>query len=453
MEKDVESKRQLGLATAVLIIIADVIGTGIFVTTGGILNTTQNAGIVLLMWAIGGFVVITGSLCYAELASIWPDNGGEYIYLKNIYGKLPAFLTGWLSLAVGFSASVAITALAFGDYLNNFIGGGLGPWSLKLIGAGLIFIFGVFHILGVKKGSIIQNILTIFKLFIIFAIIVTGFYLIDWNSSGRLTQVYVAKKGLSVFDYSLALLIIMFAYSGWNGANYIAGEIKNPEKNLPKALLIGTVSITAIYLLLNVIFLMSTPGPELMKTGAVGAVAMKNLLGGSGNASSIFTISIALILLSSVSVQMMVGPRVYQAMAKDRILFKSLGNESKKFNTPVFAIIAQMFIGIIYVLLGKGNLYKLMQYMGFALSVFPLMAIGGLIYIRYKRPELKATFRVPFLPVIGGFYILLTVAMMAGSLVNWSKSSLFAIAVVAAGIPIYYIWKYFTQNNTEDENN
>jgi APA family basic amino acid/polyamine antiporter len=445
-----ELKRQLGLFTAVLIIIADVIGTGIFVTSGGTLEMTGNAMAVLILWAIGGLVMITGSLCYAELASIWPDDGAEYIYLKNIFGPLPSFLTGWISLIVGFSASAAMSAIALLIYLNKFFTSGLvsDPLVQKFIAASLILFFSIMHIVGVKKGSILQNILTILKLLIVFSLICAGFYLVDWSNSERLVTQHAIQGELSFSKYGLILLIIMFSYSGWNGANYIAGEIKEPGKNLPRAIFIATVAITIIYILLNIVFLMATPGKELMGNRALGFITAKNLFANSTlpfDMASFFTLCISLILLSSISVQMMVGPRVTYAMAKNKMIFQTLSRVSDKYKTPDLAIIVQMCLAIFYVFLGSKNLDKFMQYMGFSLSIFPLLSIIGLVYIRYMKPEIRGEFRVPFFPVVPIIYIVLTIFMMIGALVIWTKTSLFATAVVLIGIPIFYFWKWYVK--------
>ena len=440
-----ELKREIGLATAILIIIADVIGTGIFMTTGNVLGMTQSASVVLTLWGLGGLVALTGSLCYAELATMWPDDGGEYIYLQKIYGKLPAFLTGWVSLVVGFSASAAISAILFTIYLNQFFQSPFlsDPWTQKFISSGVIVFFGIFHIVGVKKGSLVQNGLTVLKLLIVFSLIVFGFFMADWGSSGRLTAEYVSKEPVSVLQYGSALLVIMYAYSGWNGATYIAGEIKNPEKNLPRAMFIGILSIGIIYLLLNVIFLIATPGKELMGKEAVGAITAKNLFG--AGFSPVFTLGIAIVLLSSVSVQIMVGPRVYYAMAKDKMIFSSLQRINKKFNTPDLAILIQMAITIIYVFIGIKNVVSLLIYLGFALGFFPLMSVIGLMILRKKSPQTKRPFKVPFFPVIPLIYIVLTIGMMVTSLITSTKTSLFALLVVFVGISVFTLWQRFVK--------
>ena len=440
-----ELKRQLGLASAILIIIADIIGTGIFVTTGSVLGMTGNSAIVLCLWIVGGLVAVTGALCYAELATMWPDDGGEYIYLKKIYGYLPSFLTGWVSLTVGFTASVAITALTLVWYLNEFWSGGILASSLAQKTAASIFIvfFGLLHILGVKRGGFVQNALTIIKLAIVFSLIIFGFAYIDWSLTSRLTYTAAANESVGLGTYGLSLLIIMFAYSGWNGVSYIAGEIKNPQKNLPRSMFFGTLAVVIIYALLNIVFIMSSPSEQISGSHIVAAIASANLFGNT--AASLLILGIALVLVSSVSVQMMVGPRVYYAMAKDKLTFAKLANVHPTFGTPYLAILVQMIIALIYIFIGKDHIEMLLVYMGFSLGIFPLMAVIGLVIMRFKAPEIERPFKVPLFPLVPAIYILLTIGMMVASLIMWTETSLTALGVLSVGVVIYYIWRHFTK--------
>ncbi len=433
-------------------------GTGIFITTGEILFKGHDALLVLILWGVGGVVAITGSLCYAELATMWPHVGGEYIYLKKVFGYLPSFLTGWISLVVGFSASVATSSITFVSYINKFwysIAGSnllISPWSQKLTGAILILLLGAVHIHGVKVGSRMQAMLTGIKLLIVLLLLILGLAAIDWATTSRLVAHYTPVQAGSptpgIPTIGLMLLIIMFSYSGFNGAAYIAGEIKNPSKTLPKALLLGTSLTIIIYIGLNIVFLMSSPGTELMGPGrvAVAAIATKNLFG--PDTSNFFTLGIALILLSSISVQMMIGPRVYYAMAKDNMTFGFLKRINPKFETPSFAILAQIFLSILYVYLGSAE--TLMEYMGFALGIFPILTIIGLMVMRKRHPEIPRPYKVPFYPVLPIIYIILSSAMMIAGFMAWTKTSLVAIAVLLLGVIVFYGWGFILKKKNKD---
>ncbi len=450
-----ELKRELGLFTGILVVVASMIGTGIFVTTGEVLGMTYNAQTTLILWAMGGLVAITGALCYAELATIWPDVGGEYVYLKKTFGLLPSFLTGWISLVVAFSASVALSSLTLISYLHQFLKGPEGSgsllsdvWVQKLAASLVILILGLIHIKGVRFGSFIQNIMTSFKFLIIVSFIVSGFYVADWAFASRLVTDYTSVHQVENIDVSvlgLALLSIMIAFSGWNGATYIAGEIKNPTRNLPKALFYGALLITIIYIAMNALFLLSTPGEKLMGQYAVGAIVNQNLF--SKELSQFYTLGIVVILSSSIAVQLMIGPRVYYAMAKDKVIFHSLTRIHPRFKTPALAILIQMAISILYVLIVGQDIVNLLIYMGFALSIFPLLSVIGLIYLRIKQPDLPRPYKVPFFPIVPLIFIILTLGMMIASLIVIEKlaPSLFAVAIVVLGIPIFYLWKHFTK--------
>jgi APA family basic amino acid/polyamine antiporter len=455
-EGSVELKRQIGVVTAVLIIIADVIGTGILTTTGEVMGITGSALSILVLFAVGGLIALTGSLCYAELAAMWPEDGGEYVYLKRVYGPLPSFLTGWISLIIGFSLSAAMSSIQAVNYLNGLSPHGVipGTWLPKLAAAGIIVFFSMLHVIGVQKGSLVQNVLTLVKLLVIFLFIALGFYFIDWSASGRLVQTYPVDKGGSLLGYGAALITIMYAYSGWNGTTYIAGEIKNPEKNLPRALIAASLMIIVIYLAVNVVFLMSATGGEIIKNAGstIGDYSAKQLFG--TGISPVFNISFVVILLSSVSVQMMIGPRVTYAMAKDGAIFHTLDRVNSRFKTPDLSIIVQTAVAVSYVFIGFNAILTMLIYMGFALSIFPLMAVIGMVYLRYKRPEIRRPYKVPLFPVVPLIFIVLTVIIMATTFVQttfyagaYRYSSLYAIGAVVVGIAAYYTWRVLLKFN------
>ena len=429
--------------TSVLIIIADVIGTGIFITTGEVLGMTGSALAVLALFGLGGVIALTGSLCYAELATMWPEDGGEYVYLNRMFGPLPAFLTGWVSLIIGFSLAAAMSAITAVNYINKLSPDGIitGPLFPKVFAAGIIVFFSIIHIVGVQKGSLVQNILAVVKLLVVILFIVAGIIFADWTQCGRLVAEYEAGTGAPLLQWGSALIIIMYAYSGWNSTTYIAGEIINPEKNLPRALFLGALSVTVIYLAMNVLYLVSSPGDSIITEGkyTIGALAAKNLFG--AEIGPFFDGCIVIILLSSVSVQMMIGPRVLYAMSKDRTIFSFLQRVNPVFQTPDLAIMLQMAISVFYVFIGFNAILTMLIYLGFALSIFPLLTVIGMLYARIKHPDIPRPFRVPFFPVIPAIYIFLMLGVIITTLIEKSVPSLFAIGSVALGVVIFFIRK------------
>jgi basic amino acid/polyamine antiporter, APA family len=317
----------------------------------------------------------------------------------------------------------------------------LTPWNQKIVAIAIIVFFTALHIVGVKRGSFFQNFLTVLKIALVVSIIAFGLCVAEWDRADRLVAVYPAKDGSTLFNLpmmGLGFLLVMFAFSGWNGATYIAGEIKSPERNLPRILLGGTLITLVLYLLLNVVFLISSPGREIMGKETIGAIATQNLFGET--ASGFFSLGIAIVLLSAVSVQTMIGPRVYYAMAKDNMMFHSLSRLHPRFETPWIAILIQSALAIFFVI--AGTAVTLGYYMGFALNIFPVLAVIGLMYMRFKEPGLARPFRVPLYPLTPIIYILLIVSMMVAALFNWTSTSLFAIGVVVAGIPVFYLWRW-----------
>ncbi|MFW5862495.1 MAG: APC family permease [Spirochaetota bacterium] len=442
-------KRQLGIWTGVFIITADMVGTGIFMTTGNVLAITGNALWVLLLWAIGGITALAGALCYAELATMWPQAGGEYVYLKKTFGYLPAFLTGWVSLVAGFSAPVAAGALLVVQYAGSFLyATGLtgsenlflqGTFCHRAVAATLVVILSAMHIAGVRGGAIVQNILTIIKIGIVLALISAGLYAVEWHNVSRLWQTYdiQGETGHPVAAHGLALLMIMFAYTGWNAATYVAGEIKNPGRALPVILKRSVILVTVMYILLNMVFLLSASGKNIMGVDDVGAVALQHLMGDTG--SLLFLPGIAIIVVSSVSSQMMIGPRVYYAMAQDGMMFRFLGRVHHERYTPVLAILLQTVLAVFYVF--TGTAITLIVYMGFALSVFPLLSVAGLMRMRKQAPGIHRPYHVPLYPLLPLFFIVMTLFMMTAAVISWTTTSLFSALALVLGIPFYILWK------------
>jgi len=271
-------------------------------------------------------------------------------------------------------------------------------------------------------------------------LIVFGLSAADWSRADRLYAHYAPASALSYFSIpktGLALLIIMYAYLGWNTTSYLSGEMLTPERNLPRALISGTLITTVLYVLLNIVFLISANGSDIMGKDEIGALAVARLFG--PGISAAFTLGIAAVLLSSVSVNMMVGPRIYYAMAKDGMIFHTLSKVHPRFGTPFVSIFVQILLTLFYVF--TGSAMTLVIYMGFALNIFPVLAVIGLMYLRLKRPDLKSPFRVPCYPFVPLIFVLLTIAIMIAALFNWTMPSLCAIVVILLGIPIFYFWK------------
>lgn len=448
-------KRDLGLWTAIFVVVASMIGAGIFGNTGIIQKEVGHPLIVMGLWFLGGMIALAGAMSYSELATMMPHAGGEYVYLKKIYGNIPSFLSGWVSFLVGFSAHAATAAILSSDYLYEFLrvvapGSTItyayeDSWVRKLHSISLIVIFSYFHMLSVKKGGAIQNALTFVKLVLVIVFTTAGLGM-AFSGNGVIPSTGGFLTGTPRIEgMGVGLLYVMFAYSGWNGATYLAGEIKDPEKNLPRALFRGTLIITTLYLLMNVLYYMAVPSERLSGEPAVAALASDYLFG--NNVTMFFNLAFFMMLLSSLSVSIMIGPRVYYAMAKDNLFFSIAGKLSKRNGTPIYSIAIQGLLAIIYVLVGSYE--QILIFLEFAISIFPVFTVYGLIKLRREQPELRRPYQTPLFPIIPIFFIFFILITMVTAFLGRPQESASAIFIVLLGIPAYYLWKYIQRFKVE----
>jgi APA family basic amino acid/polyamine antiporter len=447
-------RRQLGLFSAVMIICGDMIGIGIFFASGAIAETLPSPGGVLLVWTFGGLLALTGALSCAELSASLPYVGGDYIYIREAYGKLMGFLSGWSSFLVTFSGAIAFLAVSFTGFAAFFIpalGSQEALFSAGFLGlsfnvtVGTIFsiaivsLISALHCLGVKQGTIAQNVLTILKIGALAGIIVLGVLfgkgstehfkpLFDWGA--------IAK--FSVFG--AAFIPAIFAYSGWNAIIYIAGEVKEPEKNLPRALLMGNLIVIALYFAVNVIYIYAVPVTEMKGALRVSEVATTALFGHQTSAwiTAIITVSV----LGALNVVTMLGPRIYYAMARDGVFFKSLARVHPRFGTPVGAIVLQAIWASFLII--TGTFGTLFTFVSVIITLFSALTVGSVIVLRWKRPELKRPYKLWGYPIVPIVFILAHLWIVWGALTHKPVESLWGLVIVSLGIPAYFYWKYQT---------
>ncbi len=416
------------------VVISNMIGTGIFTTTGLMLGVLDSGWMVLLCWLVGGMIAIAGALSYAELATMMPRAGGEYIYLREIYGPLPAFLSGWTSFFVGFSAPVAASAVAFATYLGA---AGLLPqsWAAqKAASVGVILLLTGIHYTGLRFGSRVQSALTALNLVLLLGLIALGFSSerADFSFLAAGSGFWAAGKWSQM---ATPLLWVMFAYSGWNAAAYLGEEVEQPARTLPRSLLLGTATVIVLYLLLNLFLFAAAPQEKLRDVVAVAEIAVQQLFGSS--AGRWLAIAVSLALVSAISAFMMIGPRVYYAMARDGLFFPFAGRIHPRFETPSFSIVAQGVCASLIAL--TGTFGQLLTYIGFALGIFPWLTVLGVLLLRSRRPAEPRPYRVWAYPLLPLFYLTLMTWVMSVSFVHNLKPSLIAIATVAAGAPAYFL--------------
>ena len=441
-----ELKRGFGLSTATYVVIASMVGTGILISPGYMMVVLKNYPVIFALWALGGLLALCGALCVAELAAALPRAGGEYVYLREAYGPMPAFLTGWTSFFVGFSAPLAVVAYVAALYLlTPFRSGGDDvEQMIKITAAFIIVVVTLPNLIGHRQSAWTQNLTTILK-FGLFVVLVVAAFLFG---KGRLTHIAQGQSigEVGIEDAASQLFYVMFAYSGWNAASYLAGEVKNPAKTLPRSLLLGTGLVILLYIAVNLTFAYAVPLDSMGFDNAeqVAQIAVKNLFG--AKASSVFTVVLGLAFLATVSAFIITGPRVYYAMAKDGLFPAIAGRVSSKGNIPVYAMIAQSACAIA-ILFGMKHFRDLYQYASVGLSVFALLFIGAVYVLRWRQPDLERPFRVPGYPVVPAIFMVVILFMTVFAFKEWPKPSMYSLGSIFAGIPVYYLWLFVRGRN------
>ncbi len=440
-------KREIGLFSATVLVIANMVGTGIFTTSGFIIAELAHPMAMLLCWTVGGMFALCGALCYGELGARFPQAGGEYVFLREAFGKPMAFLSGWVSLIVGFSAPIAAAAVAFATYGFNTLSLpaepriGLSLFGLELVtlspihltAIGAVITVSLLHFHSLRIGSRVQNLLTLLKVAIIVAFIALGL-----SSDAGSTAHFGKAMDLGILfqdEFAVGLVFISFAYSGWNAAAYLGGEIRHPGKNIPLSLAGGTLVVMGLYLLLNAVYIYALPAHRMSGVLDVGTQAATALFG--TRIGRLFSGAIALGLLSVLSAMIMAGPRVYYAMSKDEIFFPVFARISKKHHTPAASIFLQAAIAIGMILTSSYN--KLLVFIGFTLSLVAMFTVIGLMLLRTKRPS-PDHYRTAGYPLTPLLFILGNLWIVYFSVKNRPGPALAGMITIAAGLAVY---KYF----------
>ena len=432
-------KRQLGIAIAAAIVIANMIGSGVFVSAGYQAAFNFKDPLTMMStWVVGGIIALCGAATYAELGSLMPRAGGEYVYLREAYHPAVGFMSGWVSLVVGFSAPIAAAALLFAYYLGALVPGFGDPIATKAVACTLIVAMTALHAFDTRLGGRVQTGFTIAKVVLIVVFIGAGLLVGhgDWShfaSRGDGLSQLGTRAGAA--NYATALMFVSFAYSGWNAAAYVAGEIDHPQRTLPKALLLGTVVVMALYILLNLVFIYAVP-PETMGADPdkmpVGDLAARALFGNA--AGDLLSSLIALALMSAVSAMMMAGPRVYATMAADHALPHPLSYYSKR-GVPVVAVIVQCALAIGFAIFS--NPEALVRLVGFTLAAFAALTVGS-VFIFRARGKLSA-YRTPGYPVTPILFIALSVWTVYFGASAEPKLALEILGVLVVGAAIYMV--------------
>jgi APA family basic amino acid/polyamine antiporter len=440
-------RRELTLTNGTAIVVANMIGAGIFGITGFLAGDLGKPYLVLGVWVAGAVVAVAGCLCYAELAINLPRSGGEYIYVREAWGPAWGFLSGWISFFAGFAAPIAAAALLFSEYLAHFYPA-LSPTSPAemlatsrwihtstghLLAVGVVALFAVANVIGVRFAAQIQNVLTGLKVGILAAFLALAF-LVGKGSVSHFSAEAVRTSHHSLGGQcAVSLIFVMFAYSGWNAATYVAEEMKSPERTLPASLVAGTLIVAAFYLALNVAFIYAMPLEAMKGIERIGGAAAGALFGGKGG--NFFSAVMSVGLLSTVSAMVIVGPRVYYAMAQDGCFFPGAARVNARWGTPVQAILWQSMATALMIL--TGTFESLLYYIGFALVLFAALAVAGMVRLR-RRPAWKRLGAVSWgYPLVPTVFVGASAWMLGYTMALRPKESILGLLTMAGGALVY----------------
>lgn len=436
-----ELPRQLGLWSAIAVVAGITIGSGIFRTPAGVADRLPGPLPIFLVWIAGGITALCGALTLAEVAGAFPETGGIYVFIRRSFGRLPAFLFGWAELAIIRAAAVGAIATTFAEYFLRVLGYDptIAPYSnwVHYVAAFAIAVISALNYVGVRWGSLVQNVTTVAKYFGLLFIIIVALAVGLPKTGGYFTP-SMPPGSFSIAPFGLALVSVLWAYDGWADLAFISGEVKDPGRNLPRALIWGTVAVIAIYLLANIAYLGVMPVEEMRHSKLVAADVAAKLIGASG--VTFVAITVMLSTLGTLNGSILTNPRVFFAMSADGMLFRKISDVHPKYKTPYMAIMLTAVLGIIFVML------RTFEQLAdtFVTAILPFYALGVasiFVFRRRSSAEYKPTFRTPLYPITPIVFVLATIYLLGNAMLDASSRgpTLAIFGVILVGVPIYYI--------------
>jgi APA family basic amino acid/polyamine antiporter len=425
------SALKIDFNTATALVIANMVGTGVFTSLGYQVIDIQSVFSVLMLWVIGGVIAFCGALTYGEIGSAFPQSGGEYNYLSKLYHPSIGFLSGWVSVTVGFAAPIAAAAVALGMYAGKIFPG----VNSTMLAVVVVLFLTALHATDLRSGSSFQKFFTGLKIVAIVFLIGAGLL------SHPVHQITIAPQAISWSEiisapFAVSLVFVSYAYSGWNASSYIAGELDNPQKNLPRSLLIGTGVVMLMYVLLNYVFLYTVPVSELKGFTEVGYLSADKIF---GHSVGIFMgLIIALLLVSTLSAMILTGPRVMQSMGRDMHILRFLGTSNKK-GLPYVAVLLQSAIALSLIL--TSSFSSLITYVGFTLSLCTFLTVAGIFVLRTKFKHLQTNYKTWGYPVTPLVFLASTGWVMYFIFQNKPVESLYGLGTVLSGLIVYFAGK------------
>ena len=425
--------------TAAAVIIANMVGTGVFTSLGFQVADIQSVFALMMLWIVGGIASLCGAATYAELGAALPRSGGEYNFLGRIYHPVAGFISGWVSTVIGFAAPIAAVSLAFGKYTTAALPGTYGPAIQKGLACGLVILVTYIHGKNRNASSKFQFGFTAMKVGLILAFCLAAFVLLqdpqpispmpqsgDWNV-------------ITSSAFGVALIYVSYAYTGWNAATYISGELENPQRDLPRVLIFGTGLVMLLYVLLNYVFLYAAPMHELEGQVEIGYIASNHIFGETGG--RIAGGMLSLLLISTVSAMTLAGPRALQAIGEDFKALNFLGKINKN-DIPRNAIYFQSSIALIYIL--TSSFKTIVVFAGAMLAFNSFLAILGVFVLRYREPDLPRPYKTWGYPIVPLIYLTITAFMLGFVIINEPHKAIFGLCVILFGIVFYAVSKRFS---------
>ncbi len=430
------SNRHISMWTASSFVIASMIGTGVFTSLGFQLNDIQSIFPLIMLWIVGGVVALCGALSYSELGAALPRSGGEYHLLSRIIHPSIGFAGGFVSATVGFSAPAVLAAMALGTYFAAIFPAFDPIW----VACSMILIFHFLHAFSVKWGTLFQGWSTGIKVILIFIFIIAGFMMNDHQVISILPKPGDVKLIMSS-GFAVSLVWVYYAYTGWNSTIYFAGEVRNPQKDLPRSLLLGTSFVMVLYVLLNYIFLYTTPMSEMVGQVEVGYISGVRIFGQTG--AGIIAIGISFLLLSTISSYVFIGPRIMETMGEDYSYIRILSKNNSQ-GIPIYAFILQLAICLLFIF--TSSFEQVLMYTGIALIITNSATVAAVFVLRKREPELPRPYKVwgyPWTPIL---FLAVNAWILFYTFKEQTVESIIGVSLFLASILLYYLGKKFEQN-------
>ncbi len=428
-------KRVLSLMDATMINAGGIIGSGIFMVPATVALYTASSSLFFMVWILGGVVSLFGALSVAELGAAMPKAGGQYVFLNEAYGPVWGYLYGWSAVVVINTASMAAVGVAFAEYLKFFYT--ISDLAVKEIAIFSIILLTIINIVDVKSGARFQNVFTFAKLGAILGVILLGLFL-EGGSTQNFSPLFTDRSPLSLIGpLGLAMVAVLWTFDGWIFVTYVAGEVKNPERNIPLSLILCMVIVVTVYLALNTVLVYVLGFDQMIGSELVMADAASKFIGGKG--AAIVTIIILISLIGANNGFILTSARINYAMARDNRFFKQAAIIHPKFQSPANALIIQCIWACILTFSGTFN--QLITYIIFASWIFYGMSAGAVIILRKKKPDMERPYQIPFYPWIPIIFILFAIFLTVNTILEAPRDAAIGTGLILAGLPLYYYWK------------